>query len=601
MYRERLEEGEREKTCLQSKRKMATSSEFRYTAYSAFLDTLYQAGVRYLFVNLGTDHPGLLETFGHASITKRKNFPKVITAPSEMVALTIATAYAQMTGECQAVLVHVETGTLALGGALHNVFRARVPVFIFAGASPSTISGEVFGGRTEYIQFVQDVHDQRGIVRGYVKYNNEYRFPQNVPQLTLRAIQMARSAPAGPVYLMGARDVMEASVEKPKFETIKPQDLWKDIEPLALTQKGVEDIVTALSTAAKPLIITTYSGKNPKNLDLMVKLVEKTGAGVLDSQPSYVNFPTNHWAYYGVAGPGKNENSPVRSADVILLIDCDVPWVPFHIQPLENAKILMIDLDPIKENMPMHYLGVSASYRVDSHTALLQLTAALDDVKTETASKETALKRQHATRLSLQDKAEKMQDVITCEYLAACIRDIFEEASTVVINESTTNSKFFNDHLRKTKPGALYNIPSASLGWSGGAAIAAKLAFPEKTVVQIVGDGSYLFTVPTTVHWMARRYATPFITVVLNNRGWKAPKRSNMVIYPQGLASQVDASDIHCSFDPPPNYCGVAEAAGGCLGIKVEKPHDVKPALEKAKATVKTGQGVLLDIWLPKF
>jgi acetolactate synthase I/II/III large subunit len=87
------------------------------------------------------------------------------------------------------VLLHVETGTLAMAGALHNAAKGRAPVLIWAGASPSTIEGEVLGGRTEFIQFQQEfasslnetdkssVHDQRGIVRGYVKYNNEVHSP----------------------------------------------------------------------------------------------------------------------------------------------------------------------------------------------------------------------------------------------------------------------------------------------------------------------------------------------------------------------------------------------------------------------------------------
>ena len=133
-----------------------TAIPFRYTASAAFIDTLIASGVKYLFVNLGTDHPGLVEVFAYASLTKRKDFPRVLTSPNEMVALTVATAYAQITGECQAVLLHVETGTLAMAGALHNAAKARVPVLIWAGASPSTIEGEVLGGRTEYIQFQQE-------------------------------------------------------------------------------------------------------------------------------------------------------------------------------------------------------------------------------------------------------------------------------------------------------------------------------------------------------------------------------------------------------------------------------------------------------------
>ena len=64
-----------------------------------------------------------------------------------------------------------------------------------------------------------------------------------------------------------------------------------------------------------------------------------------------------------------------------------------------------------------------------------------------------------------------------------------------------------------------------SLGWNGGAAIGAKLGAARSAGGRADGDGSYLFSQPSTVHWMARRYATPFLQVVYNNGGWKAPTR----------------------------------------------------------------------------
>ena len=91
--------------------------------------------------------------------------------------------------------------------------RGRVPVLIFAGAAPFTHDGELPGGRNEFIHWIQDVRDQRGILRNYVKYDNEIRTGRNVKQLVHRALQIARSEPAGPVYLVGPREVMEEPVE----------------------------------------------------------------------------------------------------------------------------------------------------------------------------------------------------------------------------------------------------------------------------------------------------------------------------------------------------------------------------------------------------
>ena len=61
------------------------------------------------------------------------------------------------------------------------------------------------------------------------------------------------------------------------------------------------------------------------------------------------------------------------------------------------------------------------------------------------------------------------------------------------------------------------------------------------------------------------------------------------------------ADDIHCSIDPPPDYAGIAAAAGEAIGIKVEKPDEIIPALDRALEVVKSGRQALLDVWLPKF
>src|SRR5215470_11277323 len=141
-----------------------------HTASAALLDALAAAGVSYLFANFGSDHPAMLEALAAAAATGRR-VPRLITCPAEMVALSAALA----TGRAQAVLVHVECGTQSLAGAVHNAARGRIPVLIFAGASPSTQDGELAGSRNEFIQWIQDVFDQRGLLRGYVKYENEIR------------------------------------------------------------------------------------------------------------------------------------------------------------------------------------------------------------------------------------------------------------------------------------------------------------------------------------------------------------------------------------------------------------------------------------------
>jgi thiamine pyrophosphate-dependent acetolactate synthase large subunit-like protein len=80
-------------------------------------------------------------------------------------------------------------------------------------------------------------------------------------------------------------------------------------------------------------------------------------------------------------------------------------------------------------------------------------------------------------------------------------------------------------------------IVCGSLGWSIGAAVGARLAAPDATIVRIVGDGSYLLGVPSTAYWMARRYGAPSLTVVLNNRGWKTLLLSTLAVRRRPAAS----------------------------------------------------------------
>jgi acetolactate synthase-1/2/3 large subunit len=118
---------------------------------------------------------------------------------------------------------------------VHNVYKGRQPVLIFAGSSPFTLEQELKGSRNEFIQWIQDVHDQRGILRGYTNYTNEFRTGKNIKQVTHRAFQFATSDPKGPVYLVGPREVMEEEVEPMKYD----MSVWGPINAGALPPTGM--------------------------------------------------------------------------------------------------------------------------------------------------------------------------------------------------------------------------------------------------------------------------------------------------------------------------------------------------------------------------
>jgi acetolactate synthase I/II/III large subunit len=566
-----------------------------YTASTAMLEALQEAGVTYIFANFGSDHPALVEAIAEARALGRP-IPKVVTCPNEFVAMSCAHGYAQLTGRAQAVIVHVDCGTQSLGGAVHNAAKGRAPVFVFAGLSPSTQEGEARGSRNEFIQWIQDVYDQRGIVRQYVKYDNELRMARNVKEIVHRSLQFAHSDPKGPVYLVGAREVMEQETERVAADVAD----WPPIAPAPLADAAVADLVDAIQKAARPLIVTSYLGRNQAAVTELVRLCGRLGVGVLESVPSAVNFPHNDPLYQGNHWNHPFQNQALADADFILVIDSDVPWIPTVSKPSSTAAITIIDVDPLKQSMPLWHIKARRCYRADAATALAQLNARLDRAEIDQEAAER--RRLHYARRYRERRAEldRLEDpggeVVTPEYLTACVRRQVG-LDAIVVNEGITNYPAICDHMAREKPGTMFASGGGSLGWSGGAAIGMKLAAPDKTVVVLSGDGSYMFSTPSTVHWMARRYRTPFLQVVFNNRGWKAPRFSTLAVHPDGFASR--AKDLDLSFDPPPDYSGIAAAAGGAFARVIKRPEDVEAGVaDGLRAVLDEQRCAVLDVWL---
>jgi acetolactate synthase I/II/III large subunit len=570
-----------------------------YTTSTALLEALAEAGVSYIFANLGSDHPGLIEAFAQIKAEGREDeFPRLIVCPHEIVALCAAHAYATVTRQPQAVFVHVDAGTQNLGGAVSNALRGRVPVLIFAGAAPFTLDGELPGGRNEFIHWIQDVRDQRGILRGYVKYDNEIRTGRNVKQLVHRALQLARSEPAGPVYLVGPREVMEEQVEP---YAVDPGE-YPAVDPAALTPDATRDIATALAGARHPLIITSYLGRNPDAVPALVELAELLAIPVLESAAFGVNFPGDHPLHAGYQFTTSAQNETLAAADVILVLDSDVPWIPASSRPAPDAAIYVVDIDPVKADRTMWHVPARRIATADSKVAVGQVTdfvrdnALADAGVVESRRAEVAAAGQ-ARRADLDALEQPQPGVITPRYLTACVRELLDDADALVLIEVITNYQIVTEHLRASRPGSLIGSGGSSLGWGGGGAVGAKLAAPDRVVVCLTGDGSYLFGVPSSAQWLARRYGTPALTIIYDNRGWAAPKFSTLKVHPDGAAARAD--DFHASFEPEADLPGVAAAAGGAYGVTVSDPDELPQVLKDALAVVRGGRSAVVSVHLP--
>ncbi|KAI1765267.1 putative thiamine pyrophosphate enzyme [Hypoxylon sp. FL1150] len=599
----------------------------QYTTAFALFEALWEAGITTCFVNVGSDHPSILEAIAKGKRERPHLWPKMITCPSEITAISMADGYARVSGRPQAVIVHVDVGTQALGQGVHNASIGRVPVFIFAGLCPYTESGELLGSRTEYMHWLQEAPDQKAIVRQYCRYTGEIRTGLNVKQTVGRAIQFASSTPKGPVYIVAAREVLAQEIEPYSLK----QEQWIPIGPAALPADAVQQICAALVHAERPLIITGYSGRDRRTPELLVALADLIpGIRVHDTGGSDVCFPSSHPASEGFR---LSFDKCTEDADTIFLLDCDVPWIPSKNPPHESAKIFHVDSDPLNQQIPVSFFPAHGRWKADSFTALSQLVDHIenDEVLTETLRNTTYTQRgdsrAEAYKARIADIAARPQlgddMALDAHNIGYLLKESLPTSTTFVI-EAVTAAQALHDQLQPSRPGSWINCGGTGIGWSNGAALGVKMALDDKMqerefegspglVCHIVGDGSFMCAAPSSAIWVAMKYKIPILTIVLNNGGWKAPRNSAMLVYPDGYSAKASEDEINISFRPTPNYAALAEAAAGSgrddenmaespggewmKGVRTRTVKGFKEAIRVAKSRIiSQRKGMLLEV-----
>ena len=442
-----------------------------------FIELLQQNQAEFIFMNPGTDTTPLQEAVARLRSVGRAT-PQVILCPHETVAMAAAHGYFCVTGRPQVVLVHVDVGTMNIGGALHNAQRARIGVVICAGRSPSIFEGERPGGRTMGIMWWQEQRDQAGIVRNFTKWDYELRFNENARHVVRRAFQMAAGEPCGPVYLTLPREVLVGPVNS--VPALDPARFPAATAPQADSDR-LADVAAVLAASKEPLIIAGYSGRNPAAVAPLVELAELLGARVLSSG-STMNFPTNHPLC--VQGMGVDF---LPKADVILVIDHDIPYMPAVFQPDPETKIIHIGIDPVKQDMVLWGFPADILLHADSAKAVPALTQLIKRkiarsrqewsvIRFVEAAKEQAYIEAAAQAFA---QSRSGQSPISPEWFCHCLAEVVGD-DDIIVDESLTSGMAVARYLPRTKPGTYFSSGGSSLGFGLGASLGVKLAARRK-------------------------------------------------------------------------------------------------------------------------
>jgi acetolactate synthase-1/2/3 large subunit len=546
------------------------------TVGQAYLEVLRARGIKYFFGNSGTDFGPIIDALARLGAEK-KTHPMPITVAHEFVAVSMAQGYAMITGEPQVVMVHVIVGTGNASAAVMNASRLNVPMIFSAGRTPLTEEG-FRGSRSNFIHWGQESFDQGSLLREFTRWDYELRNGEQVEAVVDRALEMALGTPQGPVYLTLPREVLALKMDS---ITIHPNRKAK-AEPLQPSAESVKRTAEILRGANNPLIITGRLGSDPTAVSAMVSFAEALVAPVVTPASPFVSMPNTHDFHLGV-----NSAPYIKDADVVVVVESDVPWYPLQGKPPENGKVIQIARDPNYGAIPIRSFPKDISIGGDPKLALELLAQELrsgprnEKLLTERAEKIRAKHKQY--REGVRQKAEHAgsQRPISHAWLAYCVEQV-RDRDTLVISDHGIG----NEVLNLSEPASYFGgSPAGGLGWGIGGGLGMKLARPEKTVIATVGDGTYMFNNPTACHLVSEAYDLPMLTIICNNAIWHASKAATQQVMPDGWAVSTGNFPL-CDLTPSPRYEKVVEAHGG-YGEMVDDPQEVLPALKRALKVVK--------------
>ncbi len=550
----------------------------------AYLTLLAERGVEYLFANAGTDFAPLVEAFAKAAGSGVR-VPKPVLAAHENLALSMAHGWAMVTGRVPAVMVHVSVGTANAICGVFNAARDNIPVLFTAGRSPLTEAG-LPGARDVYIHWAQEMFDQAGMVRELVKWDYELRNGEQLETVVDRALAVATTEPRGPVYLSLPREVLAAPL--PGFFYDQPPRRVAAAAP-GPDQNAIDEAARILAGAQNPLIITASAGRDPAAVAALGELAERFALPVVQHRPRHLSLPAAHPCHLGYdAGPY------LADADAILVLECDVPWVPQLKAPGADCRVIHLGIDPLFQRYPIRGFPCDLAVTAAPVVALPALSAALERHSRRdavSARRQRLDERREALQAGWRRAREAAQRrrPIDMAWASACIGAAKPE-DAILVNEYT----LLSEHCGTNLPGTYFgSSPASGLGWGGGAALGAKLACPDRLVIAVLGDGSHLFGNPVALHHAAAAHDLPVLFVIMNNSMWGAVRRATMGMYPQGEAMRSNKPPL-IDLDRLPAFEQVCAAAGG-YGERVEDPAQLPAALDRAlhAVTVEKRQALL--------
>jgi acetolactate synthase-1/2/3 large subunit len=532
------------------------------------VDTLVQAGIDHVF-----GMPGGATIFLYDALADRQKEIRTVLCRHEGGASCMADAYGRLTGKPGVVIAQ---GAWIGSNAAFGIMEAALagsPMLVFADLSD--YAGLLQFAPYQCVGGEYGSIDLPGIMRSMTKYTTVANTPEEFVHGTRLAIKHATTGRPGPACVLFRWNVAPAQFDPAGASPpIYPLEGHLRVSAPSISWEDAERVADLLLGARDPVMVIGRGVHVSRAYDEVRGLAEEIGMPVATTFMGKSGIAETHDLALGTIGQigQKAANDRVTGADVLLAVGtCLAPdntkmLSPDFIHP-DRQRIVQIDIEPLNAGWMFPVaMGITSDAR-------MALKAVLDAVRTR-PSRADVPDRVQAVKAF---KAER--GFFSSEALASDASPVLPERIVRGLNETVGpddlvvldcgNNRMFMANLFQSKSAGQLLSPggAAGVGWGVPAALAAQIIRPDKRVVGVCGDGGMMMMLHNLE--TAKQYDVPISYVVVNNAclgnvlDYQAPGRSIATEYPET------------------DFAGIARAIG-CVGIKVENPADLEPALADA-------------------
>ncbi len=543
----------------------------KMTGARVIAETLKGYGVTHVFMVPAVLRRSLVE------MEERTNIARIQTH-GEKSAAYMADGYARASGRpgvCWAQVI----GAMNLAAGLRDAFLAKSPVLAFTG-------GRV--PRTKFRKVYQEIDDVPSFDQ-VTKFNATVDDVARFPDMLRQAFRAATSGTPGPVHLQFAGNEGQIDAEEADMEVLIEEDFASvpAFRP-APEPERVKEAVRILAAARKPVIVAGGGVRASGAGRELVELAEKLQIPVATSLTGKDTIPGNHPLSVGVVGTysRKSANRTVMEADLVFYAGSETGGMTTHfwaVPPIGTPAIhLDIDAEALGRNYPL-----KAAVQGDAKVSLRMMIDAADGASAASrkgwVERAQALVREWREEFTplMESEAVPIRPERICKELTE-----FLPSDAVVLADTGHAGMWMGGMFDLSDPGQSYLRSFGHLGWAFSAGLGAKCALPDRPVLTFTGDSGFwyhLSEIETAVRWEINA-----VTLVNNNNAGNQSKRGFDRVYG---GEQTERAREMWTFTEV-NFAQIAESMGA-VGIRVERPGELKSALQKA---FEANRPVVIDV-----